>query len=74
MLADAKEAIEEAIEDPPLSHARERWRVVTWYAERRDPIRWYGGAKVNINVVVDITMSEALVEEAGALLDHIVKK
>jgi len=42
MLADAKEAIEEATEDFPLSRARERWRAVTWYAERRDPIDMAG--------------------------------
>jgi len=39
MLADAKEAIEEATEDFPLSRVHEQWRAVTWYAERRDPIR-----------------------------------
>ena len=72
-LADAKEAIEEATEDFPLSRARERWRAVTWYAERRDPMR-YGGAKVNINVAGSVTMSEALDTKAGELLDQIAKE
>ncbi len=37
------------------------------------PNQW-GGHKLNIYVVGAMTMSEALVEEAGKLLDHIAKE
>ena len=46
-----------------LSHAR-------WRTEREFPTQW-GGAKIDINVVNKVEMSEALDTVAGELLDQI---
>ena len=73
ILAEAKEEIDNVTDNFPLARARERWRIATWYAERRDSER-YGGQRLNINIIGLVTMSEALVEEAGTLLDHIAKQ
>ncbi len=54
------------------SGAREMLAPARWRAEREFPAQW-DGYKLNINVVGAVTMSEALVEEAGKLLDHIAK-
>ena len=48
-----------------LSHAR-------WRAEREFPSQW-GGHKININVVGNVSMSEALGEEANELLNQLTK-
>ena len=49
-----------------LSHAR-------WRAEREFPQQW-GGHKININVVGNVNMTEALGEEANKLLDKLTEK
>jgi hypothetical protein len=46
-----------------LSHAR-------WRAEREFPAQW-GGQKLNINIISNITMDDALASQAGDLLEHI---
>jgi len=55
------------------SGAREMLAHARWRAEREFPAQW-DGYKLNINVVGAVTMSEALIEEAGKLLDHIAKE
>ena len=55
------------------SGAREMLAHARWRAEREFPAQW-GGHKLNINVVGAVTMSEALVEEAGKILDYIAKE
>ena len=53
-----------------LARARELWKRATWYAERRDRLR-YGQQVANINIINGVTLSEALAGEAGELLEHI---
>ena len=55
------------------SGAREMLAHARWRAEREFPAQW-DGYKLNINVVGAVTMSEALVEETGKILDHIAKE
>jgi len=56
-----------------LGRAKEMLSQARWRAEREFP-GLYGGAKVNINVTGNVTMSEALGEEAGKLLDCLVEE
>jgi len=69
-LTEAAEAIESADEQFPLARAREQWKAATWYAERRDRLR-YGQQVANINIINGVTLSDALAGEAGELLEHI---
>jgi len=64
------EAIKEGDSQVMLGKARELLAQARWEAERRFPSQW-GGARVNINVVGKIEMSEALDTVAGELLDHL---
>ncbi len=74
MLAEALEEIDNSDSNFPLSRANSKWRAATWYAERRDQQR-YGGHKVNINIGDSVpTMSEALGEEASAILASLGKE
>ena len=70
MLAEAKEAIDGADEQLPLARAREQWKAATWYAERRDRLR-YGQQVANINIINGVSLTDALGTEAGQLLEHI---
>jgi len=56
-----------------LGRAKEMLSHSRWRAEREFPSQW-GGARVNINVVGKIEMSEALDTVAGELLDHLASK
>ena len=67
------EAIKEGTSQVVLGRAREMLSHARWQAEREFPSQW-GGQKVNINVAGKITMSEALTEEAGELLEHLAKE
>lgn len=70
MLSEAKEAIDSADENFPLTRAREQWKAATWYAERRDRAR-YGVQVANINIINGVSMSDVLSNTAGELLEHI---
>ncbi len=64
------EAINEGTSQVMLGRAKEMLNHARWRAEREFPSQW-GGAKVNINVVGKIEMSEALNHGASELLDQI---
>jgi len=66
------EAINEGTSQVVLGLAREMLAHARWRAEREFPSQW--GHKLNIYVVGAVTMSEALAEEAGTLLDHLTSK
>ena len=73
MLYEALEEIDNATDNLPLARANSKWRAATWYAERRDQQK-YGGNRVNINIGDNTpTMSEALSEDASALVARIRK-
>lgn len=77
MLAEATRAIDDESGDAlALARAREKWRYATWYAERRDPVRY--GAKgeglqqLGVTVVVhrdgamiDVTPQAPMIEHKG---------
>jgi len=67
------EAINAGSSQVELGRAKELLAHHRWKAEREFPTQW-GGAKVNINVVGKIEMSEALNSEASELLEHIMKE
>lgn len=56
-----------------LGRAKEMLSQARWRAEREFPTQW-GGAKVNINVTGNVTMTEALGAEANSLLDRLTEK
>ncbi len=72
MLADALDEIDNSDSNFPLSRANSQWKAATWYAERRDQQR-YGGNRLNINVVENISSEELLEleKEAKALVAQI---
>jgi hypothetical protein len=73
MLAEALEEIDTADSNFPLARANSKWRAATWYAERRDQQR-YGGNRLNINVgEKSVSMNEALIQDAKALVAQIRK-
>ena len=73
MLAEALEEIDTADSNFPLARANTKWRAATWYAERRDQQR-YGGNRLNIIIGDNApTVSEALGEDAMALVARIRK-
>jgi len=65
------EAINAGSSQVELGRAKELLSHHRWKAEREFPTQW-GGAKVNINVLGKIEMSEALNSEASELLEHIM--
>jgi len=67
------EAINAGSSQVELGRAKEMLAHARWRAEREFPSQW-GGAKVNINVVGKIELSEALDTVAGELLDQIAKE
>jgi len=67
------EAINAGSSQVELGRAKEMLSHARWRAEREFPSQW-GGAKVNINVVGKIELSEALDTVAGELLDQIAKE
>ncbi len=67
------EAINAGSSQVELGRAKEMLSHARWRAEREFPSQW-GGAKININVISAVTMSEALDTKAGELLDQIAKE
>jgi len=67
------EAINAGSSQVELGRAKELLSHHRWMAEREFPSQW-GGAKININVVNKVEMSEALNTVAGELLDQIAVK
>ncbi len=65
------EAINAGSSQVELGRAKEMLSHARWRAEREFPSQW-SGARVNINVVGPVTMSEALDAKAGELLDHLI--
>ncbi len=72
MLAEALEEIDNSDSNFPLARANSKWRAATWFAERRDQQR-YGGNRLNINVVENISSEELLEKEAKDLVALIAK-
>jgi hypothetical protein len=70
MLVEAKSELDNASDQFPLARAREQWKAATWYAERRDRLR-YGQQTMNLNIINGVTLTDALQGEAGSLLEHI---
>jgi len=64
------EAINAGSSQVELGRAKEMLSHARWRAEREFPNQW-SGARVNINVVGKIELSEALETFAGELLDDI---
>ena len=68
---DANIRIEDAKQLLDLARIREiGLKRQEWRAEREFPARW-GGQKLSINIINGVQMDEALVNEAGELLEHI---
>jgi len=74
MLAEALDDIDNATDNFPLARANSKWKAATWYAERRDQLR-YGGNRLNINVREErnISSEELLETDAKALVALIAK-
>lgn len=66
MLLDAGDAIEQASDIAAASRARELWKRATWYAERRDPLR-YG--QINAAPTQQIIINMSPVREPVAIQD-----
>lgn len=47
MLEEAKKEIDNATDHFPLAKATAKWRAATWYAERKDQLR-FGGQRVRV--------------------------
>ena len=70
ILSDAEGEIRNATDTFQVARARELWKSATWYAERRDRLR-YGQQVANINIINGVTLSDALQGEAITLLDSV---
>lgn len=68
-LEDAEQAIDKAEDALNLARAREKFRAVSWRAEREFPHRWSARQIVeqNVRVSVDSTLQSS----AGALLERV---